>query len=237
MNRTNFQSLIRRILNEEKERIKNEKNQYLRLPEVVHDKDYAKIVPHKSEGKCKDDLLKELDKVVHEIDPSYMVVWDDHDDISITGRDIHRIRVIPRWENNYDLEIMTRNDDRIYISAQQWEQVKDIVKDNLKSGSETNMEKAYGKNAENRKDQVKAADKDLSQKDKPKILPLTNEPPAETKNKDKDYTEDQTKAEDDLPEKPMKEVGEFKKQSSYKVKDPVKLRKRKPDTKLVIKQS
>ena len=181
----------------------------------------------------KDDLLSDMDKVVKAINSSYMVVFDDHDDISISARDLFRIRVIPKWENNYALEIMTRNDDRIYITGQSWEQVKDIVKLNLKDFS-TSIDKVGEKITKNREDKPSPADKGLNQKNKTKILPLSNEPVNTTKSKDKNYTEE-PKDNNDLPEKPMSEVKDFKKLVDYKVQDPVKLRKKVSSDKLVVK--
>jgi len=237
MNRDTFTQLVHRILNEEVEK-KSSTDQiiYKRLPEVVHGEDLKKITPHEKDTKSKDELLDDITKVVHEIDSMFTVIWDDHDDISISGRDLIRIRIIPRWENNYNIETFIRNEDRIYITGQTWDQVKQFVKNNLKKKTETYTDKAFTKNDKNREDKDKTSDKNLPQKDKPKTLPLTDKPLKDTKSKDKNYTE-KPKDNDDLPEKPMKEVGEFKKLTSYKVQDPVKLRKRPPDTKLTIKQS
>lgn len=238
MNKETFPQLIRRVLKEEVEKNSTNPNEkiYQRVPEVVHDKEYKEITPHPRDDRTKDELLDDITKVVKSIDDSFTVVHDDHDDISISARDLFRIRIIPRWENNYNIEAMVRNEDRIFITGQNWEQVKQFVKDNLKS-SKTAVDKASDKVVKNREDQSPAPDKGLSQKDKPKILPLTDKSPTETKNKDKNYTEKQVKNEDDLPEKSMKNVGDFKKLTSYKVKDPVKLRKLKPNTKLMVKQT
>jgi len=231
-----FRQLIHRVLNEEVTK-KNDTGVevFKRLPEVVHGKDYKEIMPHKRDKLTKEELLSDMDKVVKDVDKDFMVVWDDHDDISITGRDLFRIRVMPKWENNYALDIMTRNEDRIYIGGQSWEQTKDIVKLNLKN-FDTGTDKAWNKVTDNRKDKDPGPDKGLNQKNRSKVLPLTDEPPKTTKNKDKNYTE-VPKDNDDLPEKPMKEVKDFKKLVDYKVHDPVKLRKRNPDTKLTVKQS
>lgn len=235
MNRDAFQSLIRRVLKEEVEKSDANQKIYKRLPEVVHDKDYKEITPHKRDTVSKDELLSDMDKVVHAIDSTYTVVWDDHDDISISARDLFRIRITPRWENNYDIEAFTRNEDRVKITAQTWDKVKEFVKTNLKELG-TCTDKALDKVVQNRKDQTPAPDKGLPQKDKPKTI-STDEPPKTTKNKDKNYTEEQVKDDKDLPEKPMREVGKFKTQIEHKVKDPVKLRKRNPDKKLVIKMN
>lgn len=245
MNKDAFQNLVRRVLKEEIEKRDSIK---LRVPEM----DSKGIDPNKThktfkisdanskDNQSKESLLDDLIKVVKQIDDTVNVIWDDHDDLMVNGRDLKFIRISPRWEDYYVIEMMTRNEDRVWVTGLDWEQVKDFVKVNLKSlyNQPTSVDKAYDKSYRNRKDQTSTADKELSQKDKPKILPLTDEPPNKTKNKEKDYTEDQVKNDEDLPEKPMKEVGDnFKKLIDYKVKDPVKVRRRKPDTKLTVKQT
>ena len=232
-----FHAMIRRVLKEEVEKKSDVgAKTYQRVPEVVHGEDLKKVMPHERDAKSKNDLLDDMDKVVKAVDSNFIVAWDDHDDISIEARDLIRIRITPRWENNYNIEAFTRNEDRICVVGQTWEQVKEFVKSNLKS-CPTAMEKAYTRTKDNLKDRTESPDNGMPQKDKPKTLPLTDEPPKETKSKDKNYTEKQVKKEDDLPEKPMQEVKDVKKQVDHKVADPVKLRKRKPDTKLVVKQS
>lgn len=237
-----FQSLIRRILKEEVEKHSvTDKAIYQRVPEVVHDEDYKKkkISPVPRDTVSKNELLDDMDKVVKAINKDFIVVWDDHDDMTVNAQDIFKIRIIPKWENNFCIEAFTRNEDRIFVTGQNWEQVKEFVKVNLKD-AKTSQEVAYNKSIANvtgKNDTTPKPDKDLPQKDKPKTLPLTNEPVSKSKNKDKNYTEDGVKKDDDLPEKPMKEVKEIERQIDHKVHDPVKLRKRKPDTKLVIKQS
>jgi len=231
-----FHAIISRILKEEIEKKSDVgAKTYQRVPEVVHGEDLKKVMPHERDTKSKDDLLNDMDKVVKGLDASFTVVWDDHDDISIAARDLMRIRIIPRWENNYDIEAFTRNEDRIYVTGQKWEQVKEFVKSNLKS-CPTSTEKAYARAKDNLKDKTGSSDKGMPQKDKPKTV-STDKAPTETKSKDKNFTEKQVKKETDLPEKPMTEVKDIKKQVDHKVADPVKLRKRTPDTKLVVKQS
>ena len=236
MKPSTFRQLVRRVLNEEVEK-KSDTNVkiFSRVPEVVHDKDYKEITPHKRDTKSKSELLDDIITLVKGINDDFTAEWDDHDDISIIVKDLFKIRIIPKWENNYCIEAFTRNEDRIYITGQNWDQVKEFVKVNLKDAA-TCVTKAADKVVKNQEDQVKSPDKGMPQKDKPKTLPLTNEPVKTTKNKDKNYTEE-PKDNDDLPEKPMKDVGDVKKQIDYKVSDPVKLRKRKPDTKLTVKQS
>lgn len=246
MKQDKFQSLIRKLLSEELEKTSAVGVKSLtRVPEMDgNGTDVAKknkkfaSDSNTRELQTKEQLLSDLIGVVGDIDKSINVVWNDHDDLMVNARDIKFIRISPRWEDYYVIEMMTRNEDRVWVTGLNWEQVKEFVKVNVKNEAlaPTSVEKDYDKSYRNRKDQTPTPDKGLNQKDKPKTLPLTNEPPKEAKNKDKDYTEKQVKNEFDLPNQPMKEVGDLKKQIDIKEKDPVKLRKRKPDTKLVAKQ-
>jgi hypothetical protein len=230
-----FKSLVKRILKEELEQSVTDKTIFKRVPEVVHGEDYKKITPHPRDTKSKFDLLEDMDKLVKGINKNYMVIWDDHDDISINAKDLFRIRIIPRWENSYHIEAYTRNEDRLYITGQTWDQVKEFVEENLKS-VEPHTEIAYNKSLGNYKDKTDKAVKELSQKDKPKTLPLTNEPVKKTENKDKNYTEDQVKKDDDLPEKPMRELKDVKKQRDYKVNNPNALTKKFKESNLIAKR-
>ena len=243
MKKDAFQSIIRRILHEEIERTSAVGVKSLsRVPEMNGDgvdpdakpKTFASDA-NSRDRQSKEGLLADMCKLTQAIDTTVSVVWDDHDDLMVSARDLRYIRISPRWEDYYVIEMMTRNEDRVWVTGLDWEQVKEFVKTNLKSLNKqpTAVEKAYDKSYRNREDQSPSPDKGLSQKDKPKIKPLTNEPQKNTtKNKDKDYTEKQVKKDDDLPEKPMKEVKDIKKQIDHKVQDPVKLRKQTPNTKL-----
>lgn len=238
-----FQNMIRRILIEEVEkRSATDKEIYQRVPEVVTGEDLKDQMQEKRDSRTKDEILDYITKAVKAIDSSVVVVWDDHDDIMVNARDMFRVRITPRWEDNYNIEAFIRNEDRICVLNQHIDQVVDFLKVNLKNAA-TNTYKAYEKaktNGDMKNDKTPAPDKGLPQKDKPKTLPLTNEKPSETKNKEKNYTEKQVKDEKDLPEKPMREVGEFKKQIDHKMTSAKKLVKektkypQKPNTKLTV---
>ena len=242
MKKDAFQSLIRRILHEEVER-----KSATRVPEMdgngVDPEDKTKTFasdPNSRDRQSKEGLLADMCKVTQAIDTTVSVIWDDHDDLMVSARDLKYIRISPRWEDYYVIEMMTRNEDRVWVTGLNWEQVKEFVKTNLKSlkNQPTAVDKAYDKSYRNREDQTPSPDKGLPQKDKPKIKPLTNEPQKDTaKNKEKDYTEKQVKKDDDLPEKPMKEVGKIKRQLDYKVQTPVKLKKKHDNGKHVIKMN
>ncbi len=246
MKAAQFQQMIRRILLEEVEkRSATDKPINQRVPEVVTGKDLKDNMQEIRDSGTKDEILQQITKAVHAIDSSATVVWDDHDDISINARDMFRVRVIPRWEAMYNIEAFIRNEDRVYVTNQRLEQVIEFLKINLKNAA-TNTYKAYEKsktNAMMKNDKTPSPDKGLPQKDKPKTLPLTNEPDAirTSKSKDKNYTEKQVKEEKDQPNQPMKEVGDTKKQIDYKSRNPASIRKektkfpsKKPNTTLTV---
>ena len=247
MDAKDLQQMIRRtLLKEVEERSATGQEIYQRVPEVVHGEDYKNIIPHKRDGKTKEEILDSILKVAKAADSTATVVWDDHDDISVSTRDLFRVRITPRWENSYNIEAMIRNEDRIQITNQTLDQVIEFLKVNLKN-ADTRTQKAYDKsikNGEMKNDKTTAPDKGLSQKDKPKTLPLTNEPPKTEKNKDKNYTEKQVTNERDLPEKPMRELTGTKLQVDHKansakklVKEKTKFPEKKPNTQLSVKMS
>jgi hypothetical protein len=228
--RENFQAMIRRVLKEELE--KRDAVQ-MRVPEQDGNGLDATGKKNKTFGsdenpkdrKTKDQLLADLMKVVKAISDDYPVVWDDHDDLKIDARDLMSMRITPDWEDHYEIEVFTKNEDRVWVTGLDWEQVKKFVKTNLESADKkpSYVEKAYDKSYRNREDQVPSPDKGMPQDDKPKIKPLTNESPSKTKNKEKTHTEDQNKEEDN-PNQPMREVEKYKKTVDHKVEPPVHIR-------------
>lgn len=192
--------------------------------------------PNTRDDDSKEQAEEALRKVVNGIDKSYTVVWDDHDDLMINGRDKVFLRITPLWEDNYKIVFYTRNEDRVFLTGLSWDQVIDFVKENLDKTIPTGVEKARDKSWRNQEDQTQKSGKGLPQDDKPKVM-STDEPFTKEKNKEKRYVEDQVKEEKDLPNMPMRETEQPKLQKDIKVKDPVKLRKRTPDKKLIVKQS
>lgn len=235
--------MVRRILNEELERTSAVGNGIIqRLPEMngngvdpeKKNKTFASD-PNSRDTSAKEEAEAELTKVVQKINKMFTVVWDDHDDLMINGRDRIFARITPLWEDTYRVIYYPRNEDRVFITGLSWDQVVDFVKDNLDKTPHTAVEKARDRSWRNKEDQTPSPDKGLPQKDKPKTM-STDEPFTKEKNREKRYVEDQVKDEEDLPNQPMREAPEPKKQADIKVKDPVKLRKKVPDKKLVISQ-
>lgn len=235
MNKNAFQSMVRRILNEEIQKRVPEMNGNGVDPEKKN-KTFASD-PNPRDTMTKDKMVEELAKIVEGIDKTWTVVWDDHDDITINGGDKMKVIISQLWEDNFKIIYYPRLEDRFFFTGLSWDQVKEFVKDNIdKQAHHTGVEKGRDKAWRNSQAEDQKVDKGLPQGDKPKVL-STDKPFTKEKNKDKRYVEDQVKDEKDLPDKPMREVDAPKKQTEHKTKDPVKLRKRTPDKKLVIKQS
>ena len=226
--------MVRRILKEEIEK---------RVPEMngngIDPENKTKIFasdPNSRDMVTKEKMVEELTKIVESIDKTWTVVWDDHDDITINGGDKMKVQITQLWEDNFKIIYYPRLEDRFFFIGLTWEQVKEFVKHNIDKPNHTGVEKARDKSWRNAKAQDQKVDKGLPQDNKPKVL-STDKPFTKEKNKEKRYVEDEVKNEKDLPHQPMREVDAPKKQTEHKVKDPVKLRKRLPDKKLVIKQS
>lgn len=243
MDKTTFNSMIRRVLNEEL--------LTKRIPEQG-DKEAEKkknkvfpTDPNSRDTKTKFELFDEIEKAVKSMNDSYVVTWNDHDDIVVDGKDMVNVCITPNWEDNYRIIFMSRNETRVYFNNLTWELVMEFIKGNLdQKHHHTGVEKARDKswrNADEDSDdkdlpQFKQDKKELPQKDKPKILPFTNEAPSEKKNKEKNYTEQAVKNEDDLPNKQMKPVEDFKKLSDYKSNKPQKPKKHRDNPALIKKQ-
>jgi hypothetical protein len=226
-----FKTTVKRILKEEVEKSDTGKEIYKRVPEVNRGTDLKDVTPHKVDTKSKEEILEDITKLVKEINKSYSVDWDDHDDIRVIAEDKFKIRIIPKWENNYCVEAYTKNEDRVYISGLDLDGVKKFLKENLKN-QETNTEKAYKKSTDNEKEKsIDAPDKGLNQKDK-----LTSKKVGSTSNKNKDFNEDLEKKHPQNT--PMEELKNQKKQDEHPIKGTkpdYKFPKQK-NNKLVIKQ-
>lgn len=215
INREKFQSLVRRILKEELEKKSAVGNGIVnRVPEMnangvdpeKKNKTFSSD-PNTREKEAKVAAEEELRKAVANVDKSFSVVWDDHDDLMINGRDRIFMRITPLWEDNYKIIWYTRNEDRVFVTGLSWEQVIDFVKENLDKPAPTGVEVARDRSWRNSKDQTDKAAKGLNQDDKPKTM-STDTPFTKEKNKEKRYAEDQVKEEKDLPNMPMREPAE-----------------------------
>lgn len=174
--------------------------------------------------KVNEKLQKELETLVHGINSDWAVYWDDRKDLNVDAKNLLRVRITPKFENNFDIDAMVKLCDRIRVIAVTWEQVKDFVKVNF-----SNL--VNKTNADQLKDRSMSLGKDRQTSDKaagPVQSDIKNRGEKnngedakvkDTKRDDKDYTEPQTKKEEDMPDQPMKQVTEPGKDPDSKNKD------------------
>lgn len=174
--------------------------------------------------KVNEKLQKELETLVHGINSDWEVYWDDRNDLNVDAKNLLRVRITQKFENNFDIDAMVKLVDRIRVIAVTWEQVKDFVKANF-----SNL--VNKTNADQLKDRSMALGKDRQTSDKaagPVQADIKNRGEKnngedakvkDTKRDDKDYTEPQTKKEEDMPDQPMKQVTEPGKDPDSKNKD------------------
>lgn len=229
MNKEKFQALVRRILTEEITKRVPEMNNNGVVPETKDREKTFSSDPNSRDAESKDTMMDQMATAVKGVDPSYTVVWNDHDDIHISGRDMVDVMINPLWEDNYRIIFLNRNEDRFFFTGLSWKQVLDFVKNNLKAKHiPTGVEQARDKSWRNNEAKPQPSDSGIPQDDKPKIKPLTNEPPKKEKNKEKDYTIDDVKNKKDLPIKPdarflddQPDATKFKRQEEFKPSEPV----------------
>jgi len=191
---------------------------------------------------------EELSKLVKGIDDEWEVYWDDHLELNVDAKNCGRIRITPKFENNFDIDFMWKLVDRIRAIALTWEQVKEFVKANLKElkgeeGNKTKADKSNEKALANRVDQDKNQKdagpdwdkvKNRGEKDNGEDAKIKS-----TKKDDMDYNEPAVKKDEDMPDQPMKQVvkpGEDPEGKNHDIKktDKVKPPKHKNDKKLRI---
>lgn len=163
--------------------------------------------------KTNDKQQQEIETIVHGIDPTWEAYWDDHNQLIVRAQNLLYVRICQRFENSYDIEAMVKLVDRVRCIAQTWDQVKSFIKTNFSTlKNSTNADRLTQKSLDNyedkeviKKDAGPRSDiiKNRGEKKNGEDSKLSN-----TKRSDKDYNEPMTKNDEDMPDKPMKQVTE-----------------------------
>jgi hypothetical protein len=187
-------------------------------------KDRVAIEKDRPEGKSFEEILKKLESVAKAIDPKVIVTFDDHKDFNVEVPQAFRVRISPRWENNFDVEAFVESNDRIKVIGLTLDQVVDFLKQNFTEKVKDNVQKSVDKVDANRKDQVKEPSPGIDSSKGIKQF------------KPEKKTKDAVEKDEDLPGAPMAEVevDKLKHQRDYK-ESQVKPPKHKNDDKLVVK--
>lgn len=155
--------------------------------------------------------MEELDKVVKEYDKKCGLEKDDKGNYNINGAPPHSFSIRPKSAGIYDVLYYKDNTDRTKKLNLNLEQLKEFVKETLKNKEVNYVKKEYNKVADNSKDKVENTKLPIHHKFAKKEV-------KDTKNDEKNYTEQQVKDEKDMPEKPYRTVEKFKKQ----IENPIK---------------
>jgi hypothetical protein len=152
-------------------------------------------------------LQKELETLVHAINSDWEVYWDDNRQLVVQANNLVSVRIIPKFENNFDIEIMVKLVDRVKVVAVTWEQAKATIKATLTDmGDETSADVAKDKSDENEKGSEKNDGKDAG----PRHDITKKKEVGDTKKDNKDYNEKAVEKDEDQPSAPMKDVGDKK---------------------------
>jgi len=176
---------------------------------------------------------KELETIVHGIDPSWEAYWDDHNQLIVRAQNLLYVRIVPKFENNYDVDAMVKLVDRVRAISLTWDQVKSFVKANFGSlKNKTIPDFLHKKSIDNEDDREvikKSAgpDNDIV-KNRGEKKNGEDSKIKSTKKSDMDYNEPQTNRDEDMPDQPMKKVTEPGKDPESKNKDIKKTDKVKP---------
>jgi hypothetical protein len=178
-------------------------------------------------------LLDELETIIHGINPKWEAYWDDHGQLIVRAQNLLYVRIVPKFENNFDVDAMVKLVDRVRAIAQTWEQVKAFVKANfsdLKDTTKAGQLKQKAMDHLEDKDVIKKAAGPMGGAIKNRGEKKNGEDASvkDTKKSDKNYNEPQTKRDEDMPDQPMKQVTEPGKDPDSKNKNIEKTSKVKP---------
>ena len=152
------------------------------------------------------------------INPDWLVYWDDHNELNVDAKNLLRVRITPKFENNFDVDAVVKLVDRVRAIALTWDQVKAFIKANFSEvgknpeGNKTKADSLREKSLANKVDQDK--NKKSAGPDHDLIKNRLEDPEhtkiKDTVKKDKDYNKKDVEKEEDQPDQPMKTVGEPK---------------------------
>lgn len=202
MNKTQLKTLISEVMQDmAKNNLKN------KLKQII----FEEIKEIKQEKKNTiTEQMAELEKAIKETHKDAIVELGDDKNYWVRETFPHSFHIRPQSQDKYDVQYFKDKTDRTKKLGLNFEELKEFVKEALKSKELNYKDKAYNKNAENSKDKVEKSEN-------PRHDILTKKEVKNTKNDNKDYTDLPVKDED-MPEKPMRDATKFKKQNEHPIK-------------------
>jgi len=224
--RDQLKGLIKKVIKEVMQTKKDKKTKEDDSYDPLDIKDRTRQEKERPQGKAYDQIFDALEKVGKSIDKDVIVVFDDHGDFNVERPQAFRVRVSPRWENNFDVEAMIEGNDRIKIIGLTLDQVVDFIKANFTDEVKDVVKKSYDKAVDQTKDVA----------DDPK--PDIDSTKGIKQYKPEKKTQNMVKNDEDLPGAPMKKVDsdDVKRQKDHSGNQ-VKPPKHKNDKELVKRMS
>ena len=165
-------------------------------------------VKSEDEKSVEDAMLSVL-KMLKEHNKKYSFRKNKSGNYEVVGCSPTQIEVRPMYAGSYDVIFILDGTDREKKPNLDLKGVKEFIKDKLNSKLENYTKAAFNKAATTTEDVTK----------KTEGLPETKQnvvkQVGDKKNENKDYNEAEVKKEEDMPDKPLKEVGDIKNQSSH----------------------
>ena len=183
------------------------------------------------------EMKNQLDKIVKDLNSDFMAFWDDHNQLVCQAFNLLYIRIVPKFENNFDIDCMVKLVDRVRAIGLTWEQVKEFVKANFKALASKENNKTIPDKLKQRsidhyedRDVVKKAAGPMGGVIKNRGEKKNGEDSKikSTKKDDMDYNEPQVKKDEDMPDQPMKNVTKQGEDPESKNKNITKTDKVKP---------
>lgn len=155
-----------------------------------------------------DDMLSVL-KMLKEHNKKFSLRKNKSGNYDVIGCSPTQIEVRPMYMDSYDVIFILDGTDREKKLNLDLKGVKEFIKEKLTSKLENYTNSTWNKAASTTEDVTKktAGLPSIKQNDIKKV--------GDTKNDNKDYSELDVKTEADMPEKPLREVGDVKKQTSH----------------------
>jgi hypothetical protein len=162
-------------------------------------------------SKSKVAIVEDVFEEVKKYNKDAILIANDAGNFTVRGCGAHYFDIRPMWKENFDVIYFKDGSDRERKFNLNPKMLKEYVKSKLNEDGNY-VGKAFNRNAPNQKDVTKKVS------GQPENDKLTRKEVGNTKNENKDYNEKEVTNEADLPEKPMAEVKDTKKQVDHPIK-------------------
>jgi hypothetical protein len=155
--------------------------------------------------------MEEINKLIKAKLKDCELARGDDKNYHLNGEFPHQLCIIPQSQGMYAIQYIKHGTERVKKLNQKLEDLKKFIEEILKDKSVSYVLKAQNKAVENNNDKTEKSGNPRADIVKKKEI-------KDTKNENKDYTEQGVKREEDMPEKPYRDATKYKKQLDHPVK-------------------